>query len=304
MDKTLVISVVGFGRVGQHVTYLLSHTAHVDMIINVMDPDDSLEGSFLDILHTTVAHNFELDWNNEELFAASDYVFHCAGPSVLPGATRMSIATESIDLTNTIFEGVKWEGEPFVIVLANPVDVLCKYVKLAAGLPAHKVIGTGTLLDSWRLDTLLCDELDLPSDAVFSWVLGEHGESMVPVWSQSLVDGQNAADWLSDEKKQRIHEELKSMAAKIKATQGATYYGVARAALEIFEALEGFGGGVEVASVNVNAHYQQRLGCADIFLSLPVQIEDGEILIVNDYLLTEEELTALRASAQRIEAHS
>lgn len=287
MDKTTnkIITIVGMGHVGTACAFLFSN-APFSCTINFVDPSDDTHGSMLDLSHSlALLENKSIAINDEELFSKSDYIIYTAGVCNDLGQSRLSIVQENIDLTKEIFDDAQFEKEPYIIIISNPVDVISYHTWKATGLPSNKIIGTGTLLDSSRLSYYLYN-----TDELKAFVLGEHGESQVPITS-----------WLKDEfPKDTLDQAItktKSSARQIRETQGYTAYAVAQCAFKIVKQLEANTPQLLPLSILTNTYYRNLFDLKrDIFISIPTIIYNNGIQISNESF-NEQEIEQLKISA-------
>ena len=143
----------------------------------------------------------------------------------------------------------------FFLIAANPVDILTRYVKEVTGLPAERVIGSGTVLDSARFRYLISKELGVTSSSVHASIIGEHGDSELAVWSQANVGGISVYDTLKEETgsdaKANENINTRDAAYDIIQAKGSTYYGIALALLRISKALLNNENSILTVSVNL-----------------------------------------------------
>lgn len=293
------LSIIGFGRVGRALAFLLNQSAG-PLWVNLVDPELN-RGAYEDILHSfwgRTGHRFTV--NDQARLRASQVIFHCAGPSVPHGQSRLAVARSSAELTSQIFAPLDLsEASPLVIVLANPVDLISWQLSQLAGLAPSQVIGTGTLLDSWRLNSLLDRHLGLVSGQSQAVLLGEHGNSMA-LWSEgSKVAGRPLEEAVPPTELDDLLQQTRQMAHLIKHHQGATYYGVASCALHLWRAVRSTEPCVLPASVEVPEPLLGQLEVDPLFLSLPVELGNGQ-LRVSQQEFRGEDLERLKASAQQL----
>ena len=220
-----LITVVGLGNTGRTIVSLLLQEKQHIFTINILDPSEEIEGSFLDLSHASMLTHHKLILNDFELFEDSDFVFHTAGAKIKQDADRNSVVHESLELTSQIFDSKQFTNQPYIIVISNPVDVICTYMYNDLKITAKQIIGTGTLLDTARLQHYIRQVND--SRKAKGLVLGEHGENMV-----CFID-----DTFSNADKEKLKEKTLKSAKQIKKTQGATYYGVAQSSVKILEVI-------------------------------------------------------------------
>lgn len=295
------VTVIGFGYVGSSLSLLLLNSKH-PIRLNVMEPNPECEGAFLDLAHSIpLFHEKELHVNNEELFLNADFIYYAAGIPNVHGGSRLSTAKQNIQLSKDIFEHRNFSRTPYIIVITNPVDIVSHSVYQYSGLPHYHVIGTGTFLDSVRLEYYLSSISGLDIDDIDATVVGEHGDSQVPVYSMCRVKGQpvlgHATFTESDLAKARVL--TRDAAFQIRETQEGTTYGVSKCAEVLLDYLLGTETHSVTLSVLTNEHYRNLLGLdPDIYIGLPVTIENGNITLVDEIDFLEEELEAFRKSAR------
>jgi len=272
-----VVSVIGLGRVGKAVSFLLTHSSE-PLLLNLIDPWLNL-GAFEDLSHAHV--DSQVIRNDHDLLPHSEIIFHCAGPEVPPGASRLAVRDRSYELTEKIFSNLSFgNNEPLVIVLSNPVDLITHHTLKITGLPPERVLGTGTLLDTRRFNILSERSLGLKRGSVDAVLLGEHGQSCVLWGAGSRVSGELIGEVVEPSELTRLLEETKRQAAYIKKHQGATYYGVARCAVDLMRMHNGPGVKKSIASVLCPKRIGQALEIErPVCLSLPVELGKGKLTV-------------------------
>ncbi|MEM8909431.1 MAG: hypothetical protein AAGD05_16410 [Bacteroidota bacterium] len=298
-----VITVIGLGNVGQTlVQNLLMLNTH-EWIINVLDPAN-VSGSIIDLAHAAaVSKRHEIMVNDFALFHTSDYIFHTAGPSFDLHASRLSVTEQSVELTYQIFENYRPQNKPYIIVIANPVDVISYHTWKASRLPADQILGTGTYLDTVRFEQSLAEVFEVPIAQIQGLIWGEHGDSQVPILSKSSINGQSL-ETVDAVKLDRAIAQTVKAAYSIRLTQGATKYGVSQCAVQMLLGLMDEQGIDLPASVLVNAANQQLLQCGPIYLSCPIRLSTGGVKQYSMNNLSAEEMKKMRHSASIIEKHT
>ena len=260
-----------------------------------MDPSSDVSGSFLDLSHAACLDNtHQVVMNNPQLLSESQFIFHCAGASVPLNASRLSVVQESIDITTQIFQDFESKIDPYIIVVANPVDIISYHTYRLTG---GKVLGTGTLLDTIRMKYYLQQNLDLVQPNISTILLGEHGDSIAWIRSRSTINGKPLNEVIDDGIAEHCLQQVKQAASKIKETQGATYYAVSDCALRIMNEVLSPTGIVLPLSTLLPPLTQRLLKCQELFFSLPVSIGETEIR-PTPFDCSTDELEALRVSAK------
>ncbi len=235
--KNLKVSIVGFGNIGRALAHLLINSDKYCFEINVIDPSSSIEGSILDIGHAAMLKgSAEIILNDWSFLNESEFIFHCVGVGVPMGASRLDIAGQNIKLTIAIFKDFKPKVDSKIIVISNPDDVISHFNYLSTGLSPEKVIGTGTLLDSARMNYYISKVIKHKKDFK-AILLGEHGQSIAMINSISKIDGEPIDMVLSQDDIGRCLSNVKTAAHKIKMTQGSSIYGAVDCAVFIMESI-------------------------------------------------------------------
>lgn len=232
----MVITLIGLGETGTAIAQLLLNSYN-SIQLNIMDPSDRLSGRIIDLSHAAVRNNNGVLFNDRRAFEESNFIFFCAGTRNLPNASRESMSVINKALIDTVFDGIKLKSSCIILVISNPLDAMVTWISHYFDNKLL-VLGTGTLLDSWRLRRMLSERYRVPVDVIQAHVIGEHGESMVPVWSQTYIAGNAITEELDSVQLDELRLELLSMAKKIRETENATKYGVASVALDLYESLQ------------------------------------------------------------------
>lgn len=295
------VTVIGFGNVGSSLSLLLLNNRH-DMRLNVIEPNPQREGAFLDLAHgMTLYPNKELHINNQGLFDDADFIFYTAGIPNVHGGSRLSTAKQNIGLTQQLFEGRSFNKLPYIIVITNPVDIVAHSVFQYSGLPNNHVIGTGTYLDSVRLAYYLSVLSSFEPDEIDATVLGEHGDSQVPVYSLTKINGESIAEHkeFTGEMLTNATELTRNAAFEIRETQKGTTYGISKCAEMLMNYLMEEEEHVVSLSVLTNDHYRSLLDLDhDIYISVPVRISKKGVYPIENISLTSKEYADLKESAK------
>src|SRR6476469_808148 len=183
----------GGGRVGSCAAYALQCGALVSEI-QILDANkDMAEGEALDLLHgSALAGDQKIYAGDYNRAADSDIFLITAGLRRKPDESRLDLINRNVALFVQIVDSIKSAGlkkDAHIFVVSNPVDILTQLALQRTGLPWNQVYGLGTMLDTSRFSSLIADELKLAPTQVKALILGEHGDSMVPIWSSATVNG-------------------------------------------------------------------------------------------------------------------
>ncbi|GEM_PF-4649461 len=296
IDPTLTISVVGFGNVGRSLVHELLNEQE-DTLINIVDPGDDIEGSVLDLGHgAMLSPHIRFELNNFSTLPKSDYIFVCAGACLPPGESRDYGMEVNEEIMREVFHNFpSHSSKARVIVLSNPVDTMSLCVWKASGLPAENVVGVGTMLDSLRLEYNIKAVLGDKAHDIRAMVIGEHGDNMLPVLSHTFVNQRPITEILPPEVIGDCIFECRQAAEKIKRTQGASYYGAARCAIEIMNQWRE----PEDVCYPISVLHTLPDG-THLYYSTPVKFTSRGLFNVKDFHLTPEEKQALDWSIQKL----
>lgn len=307
MTKVAVVG--GAGRVGASTLFqlLVQHVADELAVVDVAQ--ERAEGEILDLLHGThLAGRVRFSGPNYDACEGADFVVITAGIPRKEGETRLDLLKKNIDnlRQNVLPTLARHAGNAFIIMVANPVDVMTYQAAVDGAFPAEKVIGTGTLLDSTRLRSLLADRLDVDARQVFAYMLGEHGDSMAAVLSSASVAGVPLAQFpgYSQQVADEVVHATRFGGAEVIKRKGATFYAIASATAELIRAIKDDTHQVLPISTRLNGEF---LDMRDVALSLPCVVgRQGRVAIAPPALDADEEAalknsyTVLREALQSV----
>jgi L-lactate dehydrogenase len=295
--------IVGCGFVGSTAAYTLVLKGLVSELVLIDLNAKAAQAHAEDILHATpFARAVRVVAGDYSLLEGSDVVILCCGVGQRPGETRLQL----LERNAAVFSGVvgqvlRYVRAPILLVASNPVDIMTHVTVKLSGLPAEKVIGSGTILDTARFRALLGEHLGVSPSSVHAYVLGEHGDSEVLAWSSIEVGGVPLADFarqmgrdLTHEVIARISDGVRKAAYRIIEGKGATYFGIGAGLAHIIQAIRGN----ERSILTVSGLTRDVTEFAGTCLSLPRLIGAGGIMAEFRPDLSDAEDEGLRASAQ------
>ena len=306
-DKRKVV-IVGTGMVGMSYAYALINQSVCNELVLIDIDKRRAEGEAMDLNHGMVFAQSAMSISAGDYSdcADADIVVICAGVAQNPGETRLDLLQRNADVMKTIIDPVLKSGFDGIFLMAsNPVDIMTRIVFDLSGFPPHKVIGSGTTLDTARLRYLMGRYFDVDSRNIHAYVIGEHGDSEFVPWSQAMlatkpvlnVCRDNSHEYSIDEL-YPIADEVKNSAEKIIAAKKATYYGIGMSLVRITKAIFGNENSVLTVSSQLNGHY----GIKDVFLGLPAYVNRDGVRRILNLELTEEEISKLRSSAETLDS--
>jgi L-lactate dehydrogenase len=293
------IAIVGAGNVGSTFAYALLLSGLASEIVLIDANAHRAEGEAMDLTHAVPFSRPTRIWAGDyrDCSRATITVI-AAGASQRPGESRLDLVKRNAAVFGEIVPKVALAGpEGIILVATNPVDVLTWVALRLSGLPPSRVLGSGTTLDTARLRALLGARFRVDPRSVHAFIVGEHGDSEVPIWSSANIAGARLAD-LSGGADQAelasIFEQTRDAAYAIIERKGATYYAVAAALLRIVEAILRD----QRTVLSVSSLVDGRYGVRDVCLSLPSVIGRGGVEEVLTLSLSHDEEQALRRSAE------
>lgn len=266
----------GAGRVGSTTLFQLLLEGGIRELVVLDIAKEAAEGERLDLLHgMALSHRCVIRTGDYDASEGSDFVVITAGIPRGPGETRLDLLRKNVDLMRGVLEQVViYNRDAFVIMVANPVDVLTYQAITTTGLPVDKVLGTGTLLDTTRFRSLLGERLGVSPDQVYAYMLGEHGDSQAPVTSTATVVGVplHRFPGYSDEMLKEVIEATRFGGAEVIKRKRGTFYAVAPMIVELIRAIRLDEKRVLPVSSLMDGSY---LGIKDVALSLPCVVGAG-----------------------------
>ena len=296
-------AIIGCGFVGASIAFRFLQQGLFSHLILIDSNREKAEGEAMDLSDgVPYGSAMEIIAGGYDDIADCGFVVITAGVNQRPGQSRLELIgqntaiLESVlrELTERNFGGV-------LLVVSNPVDVLTFAARRLSGYPRQRVIGSGTVLDTARLKQLLGEELGVDSQNVHTFIIGEHGDSELPVWTGSNVSGLNLDDFcrlrgmdLDHERMQRLYLKVRDSAGEIIRRKGATYYGIAMAVGRIARCVVRDEHAVLPISVTLEGEY----GLSGLALSVPAIVGRNGLETVLEIPLSQSERAALDASAR------
>lgn len=291
------VVIIGCGNVGMSYAYsLLSGKTFVKELVLIDLDQKRIEGEVMDLNHCLAfaPSKINIRVGDYSDCNGADIVVLCAGAKSLPGETRMSAIFKNDKIFKAIIEQVMENHfNGIFLVATNPLDVMTYLTQKYSKLPYHKVIGTGTSLDSARLRYMIGERLKINPKNVHGVVLGEHGDSEFIPWSHINIGLKNIYHYFNLEERIKIEEEVRNAAYKIIERKGATYYGIGMCLVKITNAILGD----ENSIITVSTYDKEH----DIYISSPCILNRDGIRENIRLDLNQEEQEKLNASIKTIQ---
>jgi L-lactate dehydrogenase len=296
------VGIVGCGFVGSSSAYAMALMGAAGEIVLVDLNPKLARAQAEDILHAThFAYPVRVAAGDYADLTGAGVVILSCGVGQRPGESRLALLERNVAVFRQVVPQLRTHApEALLLVVSNPVDILTQVVSRISGLPPAKVIGSGTILDTARFRSLLGEHLGVTPVSVHGYVLGEHGDSEVVIWSGARVGGVSIEDYARDagiawtaEDQAAIDDGVRRAAYRIIEGKGATYYGIGAGIAQIVRAI----GDDEHRVLTVSGVTTGASGFGGVCLSLPRVVGSRGILTELRPDLSSEEHLALQKSA-------
>ncbi|MFZ4453221.1 L-lactate dehydrogenase [Salibacterium aidingense] len=276
------VVIIGAGAVGCSYAYSLLHHGTAGEIVLIDVHQEKAAGEAMDLNHGVPFAPAPVSiWSGDFTDCReADLIVMTAGLAQKPGETRLDLLTKNTEIFEQIVRQVMENGfDGIFLVATNPVDLLTYVTWKASGLSRERVIGSGTVLDSARLRYMLGDYFDVDARNIHAAVIGEHGDTELPVWSHATVGMQNIKTLLEekavDENKplDTIFENVRDAAYHIIQRKGATHFGIGMSLLRITKAILND----EQSVMTVSAYLDGEYGQHDMYIGVPAVLGRGGV---------------------------
>ena len=271
------VVLIGAGDVGIAYAYALVNQGTVDHLAIIDIDEKKLEGNVMDLNHGVVwaPSRTRVTVGTYEDCKDASMVVICAGAAQKPGETRLELVDKNVNIMNSIVGDVMKNGfDGIFLVASNPVDLLTYAVWKASGLPHERVIGSGTVLDSARYRYMLSEMEDVAPTSVHAYIIGEHGDSELPVVSSANIAGvhmsrRSEEDPDYNQRIEKIFEQTRDAAYHIIDAKGSTSYGIGMALARITRAVIQNQG----VALPVSTYLQGEYGAEDVYMGTPAIVD-------------------------------
>ena len=300
MQKAVMI---GCGFVGSASVFALMQSGLFSEIALIDANPEKAEGEAMDISHgIPFARQMKIYAGDYDDVKDAGIVIVTAGANQQPGETRLDLVNKNVGIFKKIIPEIANRGfEGILLIVANPVDILTKVAIKLSGFPENRVIGSGTVLDTARLKYRLSEHLGVDSKSIHAFIVGEHGDSEIAVFSSANVSGIPLSQFCElrghfehRASEQEIAENVKNSAYDIIQRKRATYFGVAMAVKRICEVIVRNEKAILPVSTSMHGEY----GIEDVVLSMPCVVGSDGIEVQVPVVLSEEEKDKLQESAK------
>jgi L-lactate dehydrogenase len=295
------ISIIGGGGlVGSMTAYALQCGGIASNICLIDANKELAQGQALDLLHgASLAADQRISAGDMAEVSSSDVVVVTAGLRRKPEESRLDLINRNVDLFLGLLEQMKQAGfkqNAYLIVVSNPVDVLTYLAVKRSGLPRQRVIGLGTVLDTTRFRSNLAQRLRVAAPQVNALILGEHGDSMVPIWSSATINGLPLDQWpgFDANVQKEVFAETRGAGAQVIKLKGGAGFAVGLSIREVIDSIALDRRRVLPVSSLVSGAY----GLEDVCLSVPTEVGCGGVRKQVELPLTPKERLGLQNSGR------
>jgi L-lactate dehydrogenase len=307
MTKIKKVGVVGMGLVGSSFVYALIIREIATEIVLVDVNSEKAVGEMMDFNHgLSFSKPVKITAGSYADLSGAQVVVITAGAAQKPGETRLDLLAKNMRIFDAIVpEVVKHNPGGIILIATNPVDILTYTSLKGSGLPPGRVIGSGTILDTSRFRFLLGQHYGVDARSVHAYIVGEHGDSEIPLWSLANIGGVRLQEFAplrskkyDQQEMDRLFVSVRDAAYEIIKRKGATYYAIGLGLVSIVETILGDYRSVLSISTLMTGQY----GVSDMCMSLPCVVGANgveEVLALN---LSPEEEEGFRRSAEKLKA--
>lgn len=303
LNRVNRVALIGTGFVGSSYAFALLNQGITEELVLIDLNKEKSEGDAMDLNHGLpfAPSRTKIWFGSYEDCGEADLVVITAGANQKPGETRLDLVEKNTRIFKGIVDEIMSSGfDGIFLVATNPVDILTYAVWKFSGLPKERVIGSGTILDTARFRFLLGDYFDVDTRNVHAYIIGEHGDTELPVWSHADIAGTTISEWTKNKAGynqadlDQIFLNVRDAAYHIIERKGATYYGIAMGLVRLTKAILRNENSVLTVSAYLDGEYGQK----DIFVGVPAVVNRNGIKEVVELELNDEEKEKFTHSVQ------
>lgn len=301
------VAMIGCGFVGAAAAFSLMQSGLFSEMVLIDADKDRAEGEAMDISHgLPFARPMKIYAGDYDDIVDASIIIITAGAAQKPDETRLDLVHKNVGIFRSIIpEIAKRNCRGILLIVSNPVDILTYTALKLSGFSSDRVIGSGTVLDTARLKYMLGEHLSVDSRSIHAFIVGEHGDSELAVWSSANVSGvplnqfcEMRGHYRHEENAEQIYEDVKNCAYEVIAKKKATYFGVAMAVRRICEAIIRNERSILPVSTLMRGDY----GLEDVILSMPAIVGAEGVEKLIPISLDKDEIEKLRESADTLKS--
>ena len=297
------VALIGTGFVGSSYAFALLNQGVTEELVLIDLNKEKSEGDAMDLNHgiAFAPTPTKIWYGDYKDCQDADIVVICAGANQKPGETRLDLVEKNTKIFKSIVDEVMGNGfDGIFLVATNPVDILTYATWKFSGLPKERVIGSGTILDTARFRYVLGDYFQVDARNVHAYIIGEHGDTELPVWSKADIGGKPILELM--EKQEKYKEEdlndlfvsVRDAAYQIIERKGATYYGIAMGLVRLTKAILQNENSILTVSAYLDGEYDSK----DIYIGVPAIVNRNGIREILELDLSEKETEQFQHSVK------
>ena len=300
------IAIIGAGKVGSTFAFSLMISGLAREIV-LIDKNESLAiGECMDLNHgISFVHPTKIYAGGYEGCKDADIVVITAGANQKPDQTRTDLVHKNVEIFKEIIPSItRYTTTAILLVVTNPVDILTYVTLKLSGFSSNKVIGSGTVLDTARLKYMISEYAKVDTANIHAYIIGEHGDTELPVWSNATIGGMDVEKYCSDyaqlgnvkEELKELFEKVRNSAYEIIKLKGATNYSIALALVKITRSILRNENSILPVSTLITDYY----GINDVCISIPSIVNKNGVEQYVRLDLSEEEQELFKHSANTL----
>jgi L-lactate dehydrogenase len=294
------VTIIGAGMVGSTTAYSLISSQIAEEVALVDINKNLVKSQVMDLQHSVPFWGYtSVKVGSYKDIKDSDMVIISCGASQKPGETRLDLLKKNSQIIKEIMPEIfKQNPNVIVMIITNPVDVLTNIAIKMFKSHKHQIFGSGTVLDTARFRCLLGEKLQLNPSSVHAYIVGEHGDSELPLWSTAMVGNAHIDRFkkLTKKEKDNLFSQAKNAAYAIIEGKKATYYAIAAGAVHLAEAVLRNKKSIYTVSHTLDG----KFGMKDVCLSLPVVLGEKGVIEKIDIKISKDEKKLLVKSAKAL----
>ncbi|MBU5458855.1 L-lactate dehydrogenase [Anaerostipes sp. MSJ-23] len=298
-------AIIGCGFVGSATAFSLMHQGLFTELVLIDVNHEKAKGEAMDLSHgRPYVDTAKIYAGSYDDISDCSMIIITAGANQKPEETRLDLVQKNVAILKTIIPEITKRGyDGILLIVSNPVDILTYAAYCLSGFEPGRVLGSGTVLDSARLRYLLSEHLKVDTESIHAFIIGEHGDSELAVWSSAHVAGIPIHDFCEfrghfchHDAMENIYQNVRESAYEIIHRKGATYYGIAMAVNHITESMIRDKNSVLPLSTLLTGQY----GLQNLYMSVPTIVNQNGAGPVLELPLNEQEQSHLQQSAQTL----
>lgn len=293
-DRVNRVVLIGTGAVGSSYAFALLNQGITEELVLIDLNKEKSEGDAMDLNHgmAFAPSSMKIWFGDYSDCKDADLIVICAGAAQKPGETRLDLVEKNAKIFKGIVKQIMESGfDGIFLVATNPVDILTYAVWKYSGLPKERVIGSGTILDTARFRFSLGEYFNIDTRNVHAYIIGEHGDTELPVWSHADIANRPVSAWMAYDEKYKQEDldklfiNVRDAAYHIIEKKGATFYGIAMGLVRLTKAILQNENSVLTVSAYLNGEYGQ----SDVYVGVPAVVNRNGIRGVVELELTNDE---------------